>query len=241
MGHMQAWTWLVNAFHVRQRQPVGIRLAEDMPPSPLDPPATSKALRVAAVDVYAVSIRMQDLFTVERDYRALRMHLILEEAAEVMEALAARDENLLLDALADLSYVTVGTAVTYDLPLEWAFAEVHASNMTKAPRSDSDPRVRQKGTSYVPPDMESVLATHRRGILTGAAICYAGEDPVPGETTVKVGNHLRVSAPANHLSPRDDTARRMAEAAVLLISETHEWWDEDNGMAPGWRKKGGVA
>lgn len=97
------------------------------------------------------------------DSRLMRAHLILEEAAEAIKALASGDEKELLDALADLSYVTAGTAVAYDLPLAEACDEVHRSNMTKEVRAggDKDVRCRKKGDSYEPPDIEGILRRYR--------------------------------------------------------------------------------
>lgn len=97
------------------------------------------------------------------DPRLLRAHLMLEELAEALEALAVRDEVKLLDALADSFYVLAGTAVTFDMPLGAAFIEVHRSNMTKT-RQPSDPdsqRLRDKGPDYVPADLGRVLQEYR--------------------------------------------------------------------------------
>lgn len=97
------------------------------------------------------------------DLRLLRAHLILEEAAEVIDAMANLDEVRLLDGLADLDYVTRGTAVAYNLPIDAAHVEVHRSNMTKARRvlTGEDVRLRNKGSSYEPPDLKAVLNQHR--------------------------------------------------------------------------------
>lgn len=98
------------------------------------------------------------------DPRALRLHLIFEEAGELGVAMASGDEVATLDALADLLYVLLGTAVTFDLPLAEAFAEVHVSNMTKA-KQPTDPhaeRFRDKGPNYKAPDLKAVLETYRK-------------------------------------------------------------------------------
>jgi len=95
--------------------------------------------------------------------RGLRAHLLTEELAEVVEALMKADEKQLLDGLADLLYVVLGTAAIYDLPLEAAFVEVHRSNMTKEKQPD-DPhaqRLRSKGPNYRPPNIERVLTNYR--------------------------------------------------------------------------------
>ena len=85
----------------------------------------------------------------------LRSHLINEELAELMLACYDNDRVKQADAMADLLYVVLGTAVVLDLPLPQLFLEVHRSNMTKNP--SGDPRVRVKGEGYVSPDIERVL------------------------------------------------------------------------------------
>lgn len=88
-----------------------------------------------------------------KDVRWLRAHLMLEELSEVLAGLASCDKVETLDGLADLSYVVLGTAAVYNLPLAEAFEEVHNSNMTKTP---SDQRCSDK-TGYTPPDLEKLL------------------------------------------------------------------------------------
>jgi hypothetical protein len=98
-----------------------------------------------------------------KDPRFMRAHLHLEELDELHDAMSAADEVLVLDALADLMYVVVGTAVTFDLPLPEAFTAVHESNMTKEAQED-DPdrdRVRIKGPGYKAPDLAGVLRDYR--------------------------------------------------------------------------------
>lgn len=51
--------------------------------------------------------------------------------------------------LTDLLYTVVGTFVTFGWPMEWLFAEVHRSNMTKGPRC-------AKGDSYEAPDFRRI-------------------------------------------------------------------------------------
>jgi predicted HAD superfamily Cof-like phosphohydrolase len=96
--------------------------------------------------------------------RSLRAHLMIEELAEVVEALSEADELKLLDGLADLLYVLLGTCAIYNLPIQEAFEEVHRSNMTKEKQPDdpSAARVRKKGPNYSPPDLEKVLNEYHR-------------------------------------------------------------------------------
>lgn len=101
------------------------------------------------------------------DTRLLRVHLILEEMSELVHGMVNYDEEEMLDALADLVYVVVGTAVSYDLPIAEAFAEVQRSNMTKAVRKPGDLRLRDKGSEYSPPNMKAILEAHRAASKCG--------------------------------------------------------------------------
>lgn len=120
-------------------------------------------LEDAADRVADVAIDLLDGYRHTGDQRYLRAHLIAEEASELTTAMARGSETGCLDALADLLYVVLGTAITLELPLPEAFAEVHASNMTKRRQAD-DPngaRVRAKGDDYRPPDLGRVLDEYR--------------------------------------------------------------------------------
>ena len=92
-------------------------------------------------------------FRKHNDVRWLRVHLMMEELSEVILGLATCNKVDVLDGLADLSYVTLGTAAVFNLPLAKAFEEVHQSNMTKKP---SDQRCSDK-TGYIPPNLEKLL------------------------------------------------------------------------------------
>lgn len=61
----------------------------------------------------------------------LRIRLIAEEFGELCTAIQKGDLVEIADALADLEYVVVGTAVAFGIPHEAVFQEVHRSNMTK--------------------------------------------------------------------------------------------------------------
>jgi len=108
------------------------------------------------------------------DERYNRLHLIIEETAELAVAFhrgcdpndeedRLDYETAVLDALADLAYVVIGSAVAFDLPLANGFSEVHASNMTKEkqPTDPSAHRVRAKGPNYRPPNLKDIIRLHR--------------------------------------------------------------------------------
>lgn len=73
-----------------------------------------------------------------------------EELDEYVEAVRSGDLVGIADALADLLYIVLGTAVAHGIELEPVFHEVHRSNMTKTPL---DPVTRKggKGPGYEPP------------------------------------------------------------------------------------------
>ena len=93
--------------------------------------------------------------------KLLRVHLMLEELAELLDAMVAENEVLTLDGICDLLYVTVGTGVQLGLPIGRAFEEVHRSNMTKSARKPGDARLRDKGPKYTAPDLQKVLEAKR--------------------------------------------------------------------------------
>lgn len=103
----------------------------------------------------------------KEDPRMMRAHLLIEELGETIKAMACGNVVDTLDGLADLTYVVLGTAVAFGLPLAEAFDEVHASNMTKQ-RQTMDAnghRLRMKGPDYRPPDIKRILVEY--GKLAG--------------------------------------------------------------------------
>ena len=131
-------------------------------PEKLDP-AVSQAIMRCGIELKMFSSWMKAASVDHRgDSRALRAELMLEELGESLEALAAGDELALLDGLADLIYVVVGTATTFKLPVEAAFREVHRSNMTKNSHIDHAAGVTGKGPQFKSPKLRAVL-NHARG------------------------------------------------------------------------------
>lgn len=136
-------------------------------PKPISPELTSEqAIELAGVQTALCQMgralhRLAKRFDAHPSF--LRMQLIVEESAELMEALLNGDKKEALDALVDLRYVVEGTALTlgYKEILGDAFAEVHKSNMSKLnaqgkPVLDNAGRV-QKGANYQAPDLQWLL------------------------------------------------------------------------------------
>lgn len=89
---------------------------------------------------------------------ALRLRLISEEADELREAVERQDIVATADALADLIYVAIGAAITWGIPLDDVWREVHASNMRKeGGPTRADGKI-LKPEGWTPPDVAGVLA-----------------------------------------------------------------------------------
>lgn len=95
---------------------------------------------------------------------ALRISLLAEELDELKTALEQGDLVETLDALIDLQYVLDGAFLSFGLQdvKDAAFAEVHASNMSKL-GADGKPIYREgdgkvlKGPHYFAPDMAQFI------------------------------------------------------------------------------------
>jgi len=87
-----------------------------------------------------------------------RVDFIMEEIAELTEALDNKDDVEILDALVDICYVAMGTAWLMGLPFEEAWKEVQRSNMEKirqaSDRSEFDV-VKPEG--WKAPDIKGII------------------------------------------------------------------------------------
>ena len=94
------------------------------------------------------------------DERELRMSLLEEEFNEYFDAEENADIVEIADALADIIYIACGTAVSYGIPLDKVFEEVHRSNMAKLVDGKvlrrADGKV-QKPEGWTPPDIAGIL------------------------------------------------------------------------------------
>jgi len=92
--------------------------------------------------------------------REMRHRLLQEEFTEYQEAEADNDIIEIADALADIIYIACGTAVSYGIPLNELFDEVHRSNMAKLVDGEvlrrADGKI-QKPKGWTPPDVKGVL------------------------------------------------------------------------------------
>lgn len=92
--------------------------------------------------------------------RRLRTELLREEYFEYLESEEKNDLVNLAKELADIIYIVCGTAVSYGIPLDKVFEEVHRSNMAKL--VDGKPIRREDGKilkpkGWTPPDIKKIL------------------------------------------------------------------------------------
>lgn len=99
-----------------------------------------------------------------KDERALRMSLLKEEYNEYI--MGEKHHNIveIADALADMLYIINGTCVSYGIPIDKIFAEVHASNMSKLDENGQVLRREDgkvlKGPNYFKPRIREILENH---------------------------------------------------------------------------------
>lgn len=91
----------------------------------------------------------------------LRVRLMREELDETVVAMADDDLPGIADGLADLIYVSIGTALAYGIPLERVWDAVHAANMAKLgpdgkPIRDAGGKV-VKPAGWTPPDIAAIV------------------------------------------------------------------------------------
>jgi len=90
-----------------------------------------------------------------RSLHEFRVKLIEEELGELWQA---SDMNEAADAIGDLLYVVIGTAVAYGIDIAPIFDEIHRSNMSKfidGYKRDDGKWI--KGPSYSPANLKPIL------------------------------------------------------------------------------------
>jgi predicted HAD superfamily Cof-like phosphohydrolase len=144
---------------VRAFMEAGGQKIRDLPEIPADESApvgerlsdTARVLHTTAAWLAEVS---------KTSERAFRAWLIVSEVAELVDALAREDVIDVADALADIDYVTIGTAIQFGIPHEKVWNTVQDSNMAKFPGGvairDVNGKI-QKPPGWKPPDIAGVL------------------------------------------------------------------------------------
>lgn len=98
------------------------------------------------------------------DVAIFRYEFLQEELNELFLALSAAELDQIADALVDLVYVAMGTAIVYGLPWQELWDEVQKTNMAKERVKNLHDSKRGhrfdviKPDGWVPPDLNRVLA-----------------------------------------------------------------------------------
>jgi predicted HAD superfamily Cof-like phosphohydrolase len=87
----------------------------------------------------------------------LRMKLMEEELGELDDALRERNDVEAADAIGDLLYVVLGTAVSMGVDMDPIFREIHRSNMTKVGGGKRPDGKQLKPSWYERPDLKPIL------------------------------------------------------------------------------------
>lgn len=112
----------------------------------------------SASEVKILAKKLEDYSDGGKLLRQYRAGLILEEAAELVDALANQDEVGVADAIGDLAFLILGEAETWGMDAQCILDEVVKSNETKAARDpESNARLRDKGPDYQAPDMRKAI------------------------------------------------------------------------------------
>jgi predicted HAD superfamily Cof-like phosphohydrolase len=98
----------------------------------------------------------------ENRYR-LRFNLMAEENLEYLEACAAGDTIEIADAIGDMLYILLGTALEHGMQdyLKKIFSEIHRSNMSKMGKEGKAIRREDgkilKGSNYFKPNISKII------------------------------------------------------------------------------------
>lgn len=100
--------------------------------------------------------------------KQLRIRLIQEEFEELKEAMVAGNLAAVAKEMADLLYVTYGTAVSYGIDMEPVFQEVHRSNLSKVGGYKRADGKWVKPPTYSPADIDPILEAQREHLLASS-------------------------------------------------------------------------
>lgn len=112
--------------------------------------------------MHAMSQQLLELAKKSKGKALIRMHLLMEELAELGDALADENKVGALDALGDIQYVTDGAFLAFGLAeaKDAAIAEIHRANLSKLDEN-GQPVLNEAGRvlksdQYAPPNLQGV-------------------------------------------------------------------------------------
>ena len=174
------------------------------------------------------------------DTRVRRAQLMVEELGETIFALAERNEELTLDGLSDLRFVTDGTALAFDLPLEAGCLEVCNSNLSKGVRQEGNDRLRDKGPDYIAPDMKKILNDyHKPNCIFVKAVRTNCMTQVEKEVTICVNREQHESLDNSwwlHIVEGGVTGYESIRENLIINNENDSGWSACAGTKGQWDK-----
>jgi predicted HAD superfamily Cof-like phosphohydrolase len=111
--------------------------------------------------------------------KQLRIRLIQEEFDELKEAMATGNLAAVAKEMADLLYVTYGTAVSYGIDMEPVFQEVHRSNLSKIGGHKRADGKWVKPPTYSPADIDAIVETQRARMPIAAPLAHGTSPQSP--------------------------------------------------------------
>lgn len=105
-------------------------------------------------------LNVADRPTIGTDEIAWRRYQLIRE--ELEEYLTAKDVVGIADAIGDLLYVVLGTAVEHGIDIEPIFNEIHRSNMTKVGGHRNEYGKWVKPDNYEPADLTPIVTRQLR-------------------------------------------------------------------------------
>jgi predicted HAD superfamily Cof-like phosphohydrolase len=97
----------------------------------------------------------------KQEIRDLRIGLLREEWEEYLEAEEQNDYVEVCDALGDMLYIIYGTCVSYGIPINEIFQEIHNSNLSKLDEQGKPIRREDgkilKGPNFFQPNIPKII------------------------------------------------------------------------------------
>lgn len=112
-------------------------------------------------NIYGSYISKESKFPSQK-VRELRKNLLDEEYNEYLKAEETNNYIEVCDALGDMLYIIYGTALSYGIPIDEVFEEIHKSNMSKLDEN-GNPIYREdgkilKGKNYFRPNIAKIIS-----------------------------------------------------------------------------------
>ena len=154
-----------------------------------------------------------------REAYELRRSLVREEYYELSDAMEADDIPQVADAMADLIYVVLGTAIAYGIDLRPIFAAIHAANMAKIGGAKRDDGKILKPAGWKHPDIAQLLEAQTIAARHVANVSGHGIEPAATAAVDVTAKGVAVAGsapPLDWTEQFDDHDRPYLQAASCI-------------------------